>query len=375
MRGEIKALTGVRGIAAIYVCLYHFSYLGQLGPPLARRLLGHGYLAVDLFFVLSGFVMALNYASAFRHDFTRLSYRNFMQRRIARIYPLYIVMALVCVAVAYFGGNEQWLGWWPEALNLGINASLLQSLHCGLSIDRPSWSISAEMIAYLLFPALCTVALFGGRWRAAATAVFCVLTLAALSMIPSYWLPASSRDPRQAWMDLSDGNTIYPVLRCLAEFTLGVIMWRLAAASPGHWLSRRGWPGGVLASLLLLAMFFRGDDTLIVVLFAPMILCLATDRSIVTRLMGSRLPEALGVISYSIYLVHTPVRDLLETALARMPPSHLPGGRLPVTLAEIGVVIAVASVTYRFVEKPGAEALRARFRRTLWPPRPNKALA
>ena len=83
---EIRALTGLRGIASLYVVLFHyFQPLPLVGY--LRTLLGHGYLAVDLFFVLSGFVMALNYGSRFAAGAHWPEYRLFLCRRFARVYP------------------------------------------------------------------------------------------------------------------------------------------------------------------------------------------------------------------------------------------------------------------------------------------------
>ena len=363
MRNDIKALTGLRGVAALYVVFYHFTFEGCLGPHAVRRLLGHGYLAVDLFFILSGFVMALTHARDFGAGLNAGAYREFIGRRIARIYPLYFVLTLVCVLVAWAGCNHKWAGWRPELLQLGINGSLMQALHGGLSIDLPAWSISTEMIAYLVFPLLCAATLTTGRRRAAAVAALCVFTLAVLSLIPSDWLPPNQRTARLAWMDLSDGRTFYPVFRCLADFTMGLLVWRLWTGKAGQWLARHPWTGDAASLCVLAALFLRNDDTVTVVLFAPLILCLAACNSFTTRALASRLPETLGVVSYSIYLVHQPVRDILETALNRMPGS-LPGGRLPVTAAEAAIVVGVACGTYWLVEKPGREALSRALART-----------
>jgi peptidoglycan/LPS O-acetylase OafA/YrhL len=107
-RSEIRSLTGLRGVAAAYVVLYHM-HLFELCSGAAATVLTHGYLAVDLFFVLSGFVMALTYAELFEGGFSAGRYRDFLVRRIARVYPLYVVVTLVCYLLNHlrhtaFGG-------------------------------------------------------------------------------------------------------------------------------------------------------------------------------------------------------------------------------------------------------------------------------
>src|ERR1035437_252958 len=93
MKNEIKSLTGVRGIAACSVMFYHLSHI----RPFAQynfRIVSKGYLCVDLFFVLSGFVMALVYSKTFQHGCTKRDYRKFLFNRMARVFPLHLAVAL-----------------------------------------------------------------------------------------------------------------------------------------------------------------------------------------------------------------------------------------------------------------------------------------
>ena len=96
-----KALTGVRGAAAVLVMLYHYLVFQHLDDARFSPL-GPGYLAVDLFFILSGFLMAMNYRDSFRTGFHLGGYRSFMARRFARVYPLYAVITLTCIALQSF---------------------------------------------------------------------------------------------------------------------------------------------------------------------------------------------------------------------------------------------------------------------------------
>jgi peptidoglycan/LPS O-acetylase OafA/YrhL len=95
---EIRSLTGIRGVAASAVVLYHFD-LGQPDSGPLQHVLHHGYLAVDLFFVLSGFVMALTYGRAFVLQPNIEGFGRFLENRLARIYPLYLVTTLLAFAV------------------------------------------------------------------------------------------------------------------------------------------------------------------------------------------------------------------------------------------------------------------------------------
>ncbi len=346
--GDIASLTGLRGAAAMFVVLYHYTFEGGLGPPLARRVIGHGYFSVDLFLVLSGFVMALVHAAEFRDRAFWPSFRSFMARRIGRIYPLYLVMTLVCAIVAYCGFNDLWPPAGQSAGWLIRNILLIQSLGGGQSIDLPGWSISTEMAAYVLFPALCFLCLWRATWQAAVVGALCLLVYAGLTLVPSAWLPAGTRGARMAWLDMADCRTLYPLLRCLAGFTLGLLTWRAYAGAPGRWLRGRRWPSDVLACTIGALLCLRNVDALTVSLFPPLILCLAVDRSMLGRILSLRPFAWLGIISYSIYLVHTPVRDVIE-ALVPAPS----GSRMLLTIAELLVTMAAATLTYALVEAPG----------------------
>ena len=104
----IPALTSLRGIAAWWVVLYHFrEYLPSRWPEWLMALTAHGYLAVDLFFILSGFVLALNYAESFRDSLAGAA--GFYRLRLARIYPLHFVMLTMFLlnplAIALFSAS------------------------------------------------------------------------------------------------------------------------------------------------------------------------------------------------------------------------------------------------------------------------------
>src|ERR1700733_15319536 len=95
MAAEIRALTGVRGVGAALIVVYHFGkirldWVHEVWP------VPHGYMAVDLFFMLSGFVIGLGYRNAFSGNFST-NYRAFLIKRIARLYPAYIVISVLYV--------------------------------------------------------------------------------------------------------------------------------------------------------------------------------------------------------------------------------------------------------------------------------------
>jgi peptidoglycan/LPS O-acetylase OafA/YrhL len=176
LRGEIKPLTGIRGVAAFLVMLYHYATTPTFsGFHLAE--LRKGYLCVDLFFVLSGFILALRYGDRFKRTLSRSSYAAFLQARIARLYPAYVVITLLYYAKWVF--NISGTNATPYRLqDFVANALFVQSWGFpARPIIGDSWSVSVECFAYLAFPLLVFAAL--ERSRIAAPA----LTATAVGML------------------------------------------------------------------------------------------------------------------------------------------------------------------------------------------------
>jgi len=182
--GQLPSLTSLRGVAALWVVLFHYSvvYFPSLNSSGYSSLVGKGYLAVDMFFMLSGFVMTHVYHQAFLQSIGD-NYRGFLVARIARLYPLhvlvltlFVVVALTargvdCAVTGVFNGIPL-TG--PRSFTAFIaNLFMLQGLNAGqLSWNYPAWSISVEFIAYLLFPfALPSI------WRAPAGIKLALTTL------------------------------------------------------------------------------------------------------------------------------------------------------------------------------------------------------
>lgn len=152
-RPQLDGLTAVRGIAAWFVVLYHIRASTPWLPDGVMALAHKGYLAVDFFFLLSGFVIWLSA----REDFAARGLAAtgaFLRRRMARIYPLYAVMLALTIlfaALVHTTGRDMDNYPWAE---LPLHILMLQNwgFTDALSWNHPAWSISTELAAYLLFP-------------------------------------------------------------------------------------------------------------------------------------------------------------------------------------------------------------------------------
>src|SRR5246127_5651007 len=161
--GEIKALTGLRIIAAVWVVLFHFQSLLRDAAPGFRDaltpVLNCGAQGVDLFFILSGFVLTWNYLDRMGGAWSTRATLHFLWLRLARVWPVYLVTlhlaALWAIFTLHVGHVPS-----PDAGQLTAISYVRQILLVQLwfvpffdnsSWDGPAWSISAEWLAYLLF--------------------------------------------------------------------------------------------------------------------------------------------------------------------------------------------------------------------------------
>lgn len=296
-RADLPALTGIRGVAAWFVVLYHIRLgLAWALPPEALAILAKGYLAVDLFFMLSGFVLWLNYSERLRAGGLGDA-PAFLLRRIARIWPLHLVMlagAIAFVLVVAATGREPSDHYpWTE---LPLHLLLMQNwgFTDALTWNDPAWSISCELAAYMMLPLLALAT----DWRRFGTPSLCtVLLLLALSL--SGLMTAAGAT------NLGDQIPRFGLPRALFEFTMGTVICAL-------WARFREAPQGaaILASVVsaaaAAATWFAGlPETLAVPLvFAGLLLAVALTAGSARNPLGWRPLHYLGEISYATYLCH-----------------------------------------------------------------------
>ena len=253
---RLEALTGLRGLAAWYVVFYHIRLtLTDLLPAPVVAALAKGYLAVDLFFMLSGFVLWLNHGARFARPDAALVGR-FWWRRIARIWPLHaVVLAGFCgfVALLVLTGRDR-SGYPLHELPLHLLLVQNWGFTPQLTWNHPAWSISAELAAYLLFP---LVAWLTRRdWSPAALLGWLAVLLAALHAL---FAAGGHR--------ILGADIVHLGLpRCLIEFTAGTFAARLWLHWQGHpAASRFAWLGTLGAAVTGLAEYARPLDVDVVI--------------------------------------------------------------------------------------------------------------
>jgi peptidoglycan/LPS O-acetylase OafA/YrhL len=357
---RLDALTGIRGIAAWLVVFYHVrGSLHEIVPQSAIDLFAKGYLAVDLFFVLSGFVLWFNYGERLS-DGGKAQAWSFLWRRFARVWPLHAFILALFTALALLlvliGKPSERM---PFA-ELPLHLLLIQNwgLTDHLSWNDPAWSISTEFAAYLVFP-LIALAL---RWDRLGAGVLLAIALAVCALIAVLFAAAGT-------MSLGLYIPQIGVWRCLGEFILGIVaclMWR-------KWQDVPGAAGRALLACLTIVtgglVFALPETVFMPAAFLSGILALALDRGRVSRLLSTRAAVYLGEISYSTYLGHFLLWIVFKMAFVS-DDLQIGWGELAGYLA----LVALASVLlYHGVEKPAQAWLNAR--RPSWARSPRLAAA
>jgi peptidoglycan/LPS O-acetylase OafA/YrhL len=359
-KDEIDALTGIRGIAALTVIAYHI-YPASDFPPCLSQMVARGYLSVDIFFVLSGFVMALNYGPMFRHRVRPVAIVTFLMRRVARLYPLYITFLALRVGYSLLVYHSlQVPGFW-FAMNLAhplrdliANVFMIQSWGVAKAITNPTWSISTEWGAYFVFPFIVGAILFR-RWRLAA-AMGCA---AAGLVVAAAILTGYDGGHHNGALDAYDGRTFIPMARCLGGFAIGLLTFRVYRWAPAARLAGSGLGWLVLAGLQL-GLLLHLPDLALYPAFPLLVLCLACDKGVLGRVFAWKPIYALGVLSYTIYVIHnvwiSPVHWLEKTLPAQMPAAAANLTTAAFLILSLG---GAAAALHHWVEGPGRRGGRA----------------
>ena len=346
MSNEIRSLTGLRGAAALYVVFHHLLSGRDSTGAFVQKFVSKGYVSVDVFFILSGLVMAMTYRGMFEGRYRPSAQIAFLLKRVARIYPLYVVVLVASVLVSasyheYFSLKD-----------LICNLFLVQSwdLHVK-SIVGPAWSISTETAAYLVFPLLVIAALRSSVlvcW--AIFAMSCVFICACtVPLGPSV----------HGSLDVWDGMTPDPLLRCIGGFTIGLLLFRAAALPRLRDVAGADAFSVAVAVLLVLGIAWGVNDLVLYPLFPALVLSLYVNQGWPAKAAGSPPLHWLGLLSYAIYLVHSLVIEVLWPASQGWLAAYSTRTRgMASTILCIGVVILLARFLHSSVEKPGRAWVR-----------------
>jgi peptidoglycan/LPS O-acetylase OafA/YrhL len=340
-----------RFVASLGVFIFHLKLIDKNISPSWNGSFG---LFVDMFFILSGFVISYSYPSK---STGAQSYFRFMIRRVARIYPLHVLTLFIFVAITLLGVVDS-----TSTGNLSdffYNLFLVQAwgVTDHLSFNTPAWSISAELFCYILFPVLMLIATsVSPLWLAVIVAI-------SYGVLAHAWLPI--------WHERSQmygANFDFAMLRALPSFLNGILLVMLFKT-----VSVRKKPiviAGIsifALAVLILNIFAKPD--LAIILFSLAILFTAIGESAFEQFPGASWLGRLGNTSYAIYMLH----ELMIILIFKPLWSYFeisPRAFGLFALACCVVLTIVADMTFRYVENPArifinrlASARRFQFRR------------
>jgi peptidoglycan/LPS O-acetylase OafA/YrhL len=358
------ALDSLRGIAALSVVFFHISWMN---PTESLGYVRNSYLMVDVFFVLSGFVIFYAYHNKLG---TLAEERRFLWLRFWRLYPLHFAFLLVFLLIECLKAWVQWryglVANHPafktnNLYSFVTNLLLIQSLHTNndLTYNGPAWSISVEFYTYILF----AVILFCLRGTRAVLAA--AVLISAMSFALLVWLGPGA-----------EGSTYsFGIVRCLTGFFLGVLTFILydavrktrAVADHSDLIGR----AAVIAMIgfaIFIACKSEGFSDLAVYPFSAAVILFVSlsPANGATHFLCAKPFVWLGTVSYSIYMAHSSVLWFVAQAVrfgAHAKEIALPLHDTPVltpspivgslaAAAGVALVLGVASLSYKWIEKP-----------------------
>lgn len=344
---QIKPLTSLRFFAALWVVLY--TYIHELQGAVAVPLLDKGYLGVDLFFILSGFILSYVYLEAFGEG--RFDYGKFVVHRLARVYPLHIatlgftlllVTAAAIKGITLDGNAANW-----AALPAHLTLTQAWGLAPTASFNHPSWSISAEWFAYLSFPAVAAMAwpLRNRPLLAVGLAVVFLIALnAAFAVIAGF--------------PLTKATFHWGALRIVPTFLFGsalYLAWRSGLVASA-WAARIGSVAGM--GVALVAAHFGAPDSLVVIALGLAMLAIGGLGRDGKGILSSKPLVYLGEISFATYMIYVPWKWVylkgIDLALG------LNGAQLPFMWWLIGLValVLLSMLAHHLIELPFRRVVR-----------------
>jgi peptidoglycan/LPS O-acetylase OafA/YrhL len=367
--GHITPLDGLRGIAVILVLCFHFAWtfpdVGLVAHVL-HRILWVGWIGVDLFFVLSGYLITRGLVAASTQPVgTRL--RKFWARRVLRIFPLYYIVLIVGSGVCLLASAPiPTLPYWFYLQNYALAFDPYV-----LRWTAHFWSLAIEEQFYFLWPLL---ALRAPRRllvpSTLALIVLCLVSRGAMGLHMHTLEHAGEHEQAEQVAKIAYRATVTHMDGLLFGALLAIM-----GSDKASWLAR-GWKrvrsaAFVVTSLLLLALFvvthgFNDYDGRVIVfgyaslaLFFACAVSVAVDGALYAgflALLTIRPLRACGRVSYGMYLLHWPLVVFTVPSLTRHQASASPLGGVGIGLGAVGLGIAVtyvvAEISFRFVETP-----------------------
>lgn len=353
LRKDIPTLTGVRGIAAFWVVFFHlYQTVGGIvhWPNLAKiPPVQCGFLGVDLFFILSGFIMCHVHSQDFT-VYTKSEHLRFLMLRLSRIYPLHIVCLLgfLTAVLSLPGFTLAYADHGFTAPEFAATLLMIQNwgLGSGGYWNQPTWSLSAEWLGYIGFP---LIVLGIRRFVPAERELFFAFMVLAGTLVVAFAIHAPD----------FGGMGKFGVVRMAAEFTAGCLIYFSMHRGPAREPSNaRFWFALIVIAICISDMRLHWGA---VFGLALLIRALAAPGAAGNLLFGNPVSVWLGKISFSLYLSHWPLLQIFNWIIAHHALAWSGNQQRALVTALVIAIVAVAVVLWKFVEVPSRNYLRGFF--------------
>ncbi len=361
-KNHYEILDGLRGVASLFVVVFHVfeTYSGSR----FKQIINHGYLAVDFFFLLSGFVVAYAYDDRWQ----KMTQWDFYKRRLVRLQPMVIIGSVIGAAFFYFQASPAVFPLinqtpvWKMLVVMLVGCTLIpilpsmdirgwQEMH---PLNGPAWSLFFEYIANILYAAV--VRRFSKKLL-----TFFVIVFAGL--LVHYLLMGSQGDVIGGWsIDVTQLNIGFT--RLLYPFFAGVLLSRMGKLI---YVKHAFWVCSVLIAIVLCIPRIGGEEHLwmnglyesfCIILVFPLIVAIGAGGNI-SNTKSLKVCRFLGKISYPIYITHYP---LIYTYVAWVANNNVPMGKgLLVGGALFIASIAIGYACLKWYDEPVREWLRKKF--------------
>jgi peptidoglycan/LPS O-acetylase OafA/YrhL len=356
---EILPLTGLRFVAAFVVFLFHMNMRWPLGlPPMFNNVLGQGAIGMSLFFMLSGFVLSYRYGSG---DY---SVKSYLVSRVARIYPVYLVAAVVTlpwlgIALSHQHREALWHNIAQAVLLIGSNVLLLQAWFTpmfSLWNNGGSWSISVEAFCYVCLPLLLPLLMRCSKQHVPKVLLGAWL----LALLPGLVATAFTHPANGAFYSL-------PIFR-LPEFVMGMCLYQLVSTLPKWLLKPWVLPTVLAVFVAYLAMvgpsmvLYVGHSWLALPVIALSIATMVAGKGPLVNALASKPMVWLGKISYSFYSFQVLVILWLISnhgGVVKVAPVLANNGLLALTA--LVTLVLLSAIGYYGIEVPAGRWVKRRF--------------
>jgi peptidoglycan/LPS O-acetylase OafA/YrhL len=361
---SMPALTGLRGCGALAVMIYHFKDIANLfwGEDVGNMgLFKYGHFGVDLFFILSGFIICHVHFSDFKTSIELSDLKRYLALRFFRIYPLHIsamfILLLLVVVFSPFKSFQAASNTYTVKSFI-VSALLIQNwgVWFGWPWNGLSWTLSVEVLLYLAFPFLCLIL---RRIKSARTPLICAF---ALLLSFGFFMQQAH------FIDVNAAN-IRGIVRGFVGFFAGSLLSRYYRLSQKH----ERWPeclvalGAISLSLLLPTLRFMIYSGL-----ALLILSLAYNPKLFGVLFGKGVIFWLGKVSFSLYLLHLMfLRFALWMLSTQLPPVRNDISKSAITAGLAIGCLVLAQLGFELIESPARKFGRRLIRKDIAPSEAN----